>query len=74
MKKYEKTIELIEKDFLTLANLERSILFALNSSKGRQYQLKVCHAAFKRTCEIMLKRRERIAKMLGVKLKMIGWP
>ena len=72
--KNEKIIELVEKDFLTLANLERSIQFALNSSKGRGFQYKVCHAAFKRTCEIMLKRRLKIARMLGLKLKMIGRP
>ena len=69
-----KILQLVEKDFLTLVNLERSIQYAIKSSKGRQYQLKVCHAAFKRTCDIMLHRRKEIAKMLGLKLCMIGDP
>ncbi|MBD3247069.1 hypothetical protein GF378_00425 [Candidatus Pacearchaeota archaeon] len=64
-----KILELVEKDFKTLMNLERSIKFALNSTKGRQYQYKVCHAAFKRTYDIMLRRREQIAKIIGMKLK-----
>jgi len=62
-----KILELVEKDFKTLSNLERSIKFALKSNKDRQYQYKVCHAAFKRTYDIMLRRREQIAKMLGLK-------
>lgn len=74
MNKNEKILDLVEKDFLTLANLERSIQFAINSHKGRQYQYKISHAAFKRTCDVMLKRRKQIAKMLGLKLKMIGDP
>ncbi len=64
-----KIIDLVEKDFKTLLNLERSIKFALNSNKGRQYQYKVCHAAFKRTCDIMLRRREQIANIIGLKPK-----
>lgn len=74
MNKNEKIVEMAEKDFLTLANLERSIYFALNSSRGKHYQLKVIHAAFKRTCEIMLKRRKDMARMLGCRLKRIGNP
>ena len=74
MKKHEKILSLVEKDFLTLLNLERSIHFALHSNKGRQYQLKVCHAAFKRTCDIMLSRRKQIAKMIGLKLQILENP
>ena len=74
MNKNEKIIELVEKDFLTLSNLEGSLQYAIKSSRGMHYQLKVCHAAFKRTCDIMLKRRKEIAKMLGLKLQMIGEP
>ena len=67
-------LELVEKDFFTLANLERSIHYALNSNKGKQYQYKICHAAIKRTCDIMLKRRQKIAKILGLKLQLICNP
>jgi len=70
----QKILNLVEKDFLTIANLERSMQFALNSSKGKQYQFKVLHAAFKRTCDILLKRRKLIAKELGLKLKMLQYP
>ena len=69
MNKNEKILELVEKDFLTLGNLEGSMQFAINSYKGKQYQFKVCHAAFRRTCDIMLRRRKEIAKLLGLKLK-----
>lgn len=69
-----KIVELVEKDFLTIANLERSMQYALNSNKGRGYQFKVLHSAFKRTCDILLKRRKFIAKELGVKLELIHDP
>ena len=71
MNKNEKIIEMVEKDFLTLRNLERSMHFAIKSDKGRQYQFKILYAAFKRTSEIMLSRRKIIAKMLGLELNMI---
>ena len=74
MNKNKRILELVEKDFLTLANLEGSLQYAIKSSRGRHYQLKVCHAAFRRTCDIMLKRRKEIAKMLGLKLSLIGDP
>lgn len=66
-----KILQFVEKDFLTIANLERSIRYALHSNKSKQYQLKVIHAAFKRTCDILLKRRKYIAKELGLKLKLL---
>jgi|ETNmetMinimDraft_33_1059910.scaffolds.fasta_scaffold328079_1 hypothetical protein len=69
-----KIVNLVERDFTTLANLERSIQFAINSRKGRQYQYKVMHAAFKRTCDILLKRRKYIAKQLGRRLELIKDP
>ena len=68
----KKILECVEKDFLTLVNLERSMKFAINSYKGKQYQFKVLHAAFKRTCDILLKRRKYIAKELGLKLQMLN--
>jgi len=74
MNKNQKILELVEKDFLTLGNLEKSMQFAINSYKGKQYQFKVLHAAFKRTCDIMLSRRKEIAKMLGLELKMVKDP
>jgi len=70
----QKILNLVEKDFLTLHNLENSIKYALRSNKGRQYQFKVLHAAFKRTCDILLKRRKYIAKELGLKLKTLKDP
>jgi len=70
----KKILEYIEKDFLTIANLEGSMQYALNSCKGRQYQFKVLHAAFKRTCDILLKRRKYIAKELGLKLQSLQDP
>ncbi len=70
----KKILDFVEKDFLTIANLERSIQYALNSNKGKQYQYKILHAAFKRTCDILLKRRKYIAKELGLKLKMLRDP
>lgn len=66
--------KLNDKDFLTIANLERSMQFAINSNKGKQYQFKVLHAAFKRTCDILLKRRKHIAKELGLKLQILQDP
>ncbi|MDP7506015.1 MAG: hypothetical protein QF362_01035 [Candidatus Woesearchaeota archaeon] len=72
--KTKRILELTEKDFLTIANLERSIYFALNSSKGKQYQYKIIHAAFKRTCDILLKRRKYIAKELSLKLQLLQDP
>ena len=61
-----KILEFVEKDFLTLINLERSIEFAINSNKGKQYQFKVLHAAFKRTCNILLKRRKYHRNSFGI--------
>lgn len=70
----KKILEFVEKDFLTIANLERSMQYALNSNKGRQYQFKILHSAFKRTCDILLKRRRYIARELGLKLQMLQDP
>ncbi len=70
----EKILDFVEKDFLTLVNLERSMQFAINSNKGKQYQFKVLHASFKRTCDILLKRRKYIAKELGLKLQTLQDP
>lgn len=70
----KKILECVEKDFLTIANLEQSMKFMLNSYKGRQYQLKILHSAFKRTCDILLKRRRYIAKELGLKLQLLQDP
>ena len=69
----EKILELVEKDFLTLANLERSMKYILHSSKGKGYQFKILHSAFKRTCDILLKRRKYIAKELGLELKLLKY-
>ena len=69
-----KILEMVEKDFLTIANLERSLKFALNSQKGRQYQYKVLHASFKRTCDIILNRRKFIAIDLSLKLQVVRIP
>jgi hypothetical protein len=69
-----KILDVVEKDFLTLRNLERSIQFALKSRRGTHYQLKVMHAAFRRTCDILLKRRTYIAKQLGLKLQLLKDP
>jgi len=41
----KKILDLVEKDFLTIANLERSIRYALQSNKDKQYQFKIIHAA-----------------------------
>ena len=69
-----KILEMVEKDFLTIANLERSMKYMLNSYKGKGYQFKILHSAFKRTCDILLKRRKFIAKELGLKLTMLRDP
>lgn len=69
-----KIVNLVEKDFLTIANLERSMKFMLHSNKGKQYQFKVLHSAFKRTCDIFLKRRKIIARELGLKLELLQYP
>ncbi|MBD3163690.1 hypothetical protein GF323_00650 [Candidatus Woesearchaeota archaeon] len=63
-----KILDMSERDFLTIANLERSMHYVLKSGKGRAYQFRIMHAAFKRACDIMLKRRKHIAKELGLKL------
>ena len=69
-----KILDFVEKDFLTISNLERSMKYAINSSKGRGYQFKILHSAFKRTCDILLKRRKFIAKELGLKLQLLKDP
>lgn len=74
MNKKQKILDMVERDFLTLSNLEQSMRYAINSYKGRQYQHKVIHAAFKRTCDIMLKRRKDIARILGLKLLLLQDP
>ena len=70
----QKIVEYLEKDFLTLTNLEGSLQYAIKCHSDKQYQMKILHVAFKRCCEIMLKRREYIAKQLKIKLKMIKSP
>jgi len=70
----QKILEMVEKDFLTIGNLEASMHFMLKSSKGRGYQFKILHSAFKRCCDILLKRRRFIAKELGLKLTMLREP
>ncbi|MCK5282483.1 MAG: hypothetical protein KAK00_03670 [Nanoarchaeota archaeon] len=70
----KKILELVEKDFFTIANLERSMKYMLNSGNRKQYQHKVLHAAFRRTCDILLKRRKYIAKELGLELQLLVDP
>ena len=48
----------LKQNILTLNNLERSLIYAINSNKGRQYQFKVIHAALKRANKIISKRKE----------------
>ena len=62
----KKILEAIEKDFLTIANLERSMKYMLHSNKGKQYQFKILHSAFKRTCDILLKRRKYHRNSKGI--------
>ena len=71
MNENQKILEIIEKDFLTLRNLEKSIWFAIKSNKCRQYQFKILYAAFRRTSEIMISRRKMIANMLGSELNLV---
>ncbi|MFH1642089.1 MAG: hypothetical protein ABIC04_04265 [Nanoarchaeota archaeon] len=68
-----KILKEIESDFLTIANLERSMRFMLHS-KSKQHQFKILHCAFRRTCDILLKRRKFIAKELGLKLQLLQDP
>ena len=70
----EKILELVEKDFITLRNLEGSIIYILSSRKGAYYQRKIMHGAFRRACDIMYKRRKKIAKMLGLKFTILADP
>lgn len=70
----KKIIEYLEKDFITLANLEGSLHYAIKQHNNKQQQMKILHAAFKRTCDIMLKRRKCISKQLKTPLKLIGDP
>jgi hypothetical protein len=70
----KKILDFVERDFQTLGNLERSMRYALNSDKGRGYQYRILHSAFKRTCDIMLRRRKLIARELGLKLLNIQDP
>ena len=65
----KEILDLVGKDFATLANIERSMSFMLNSWKGKGHQYKILYSAFRRTKSIMLKRKHRIAKILGLKLK-----
>ncbi len=69
-----KILELIEKDFLTIANLEGSLQYAIKSGRNPQWQMRILHCAFKRACDIMLKRRKFIAKQLGLELKLLQDP
>lgn len=70
----EKIIEYLEKDFVTLANLEGSLHYAIKQHNDKQYQMKILHAAFKRCCDIMLKRRKYISKQLKTPLKILKNP
>ncbi len=70
----KKILEMVERDFLTIGNLEASMQFMLKSYKGRGYQYKILHSAFKRCCDILLKRRKFIAKELGLKFTILREP
>jgi len=57
-----KTLDLTDKNCITLLNLERSIRYGLNT--GNQ---SIIYSAFKRANEIMLKRSKELAKFSGIK-------
>lgn len=57
-----RILDLADKNCITLLNLERSVKYALNN--GNRY---IIYSAFKRTHEIMQKRREELAKGLGIR-------
>ena len=57
-----KTLDIADKNCITLLNLERSIRYGLNT--GNQ---SIIYSAFRRANEIMLKRREEVAKASGIK-------
>ncbi|MBI2135580.1 hypothetical protein HYU06_00740 [Candidatus Woesearchaeota archaeon] len=57
-----KTLDIADKNCITLLNLERSIKYGLNT--GNQG---IIYSAFRRANEIMLKRSKEIAKTAGIK-------
>ena len=59
-----KTLNIADKNNITLLNLERTVKYGLNN--GNHY---IIYSAFKRTHEIMQKRRDELAKELGIILR-----
>ena len=59
-----KILDIANKDLITLDNLEQSIKYAMNTGNH-----KIIYSAFKRTQDIMLRRRKDLTRELGVSTK-----